>query len=72
MTKNPLSNIDYAMADQITVSNLKDTMNFLIKRNTILLNAKERSEKHDSIIRENLEMIGHFKKVLSHYGEHQE
>lgn len=72
MTKNPLSNIDYAMADQITVSNLKDTMNFLIKRNALLLNAKDRTEKHEMLIRENTEMIGHFKRVLSHYGENQE
>ena len=71
MIKNPIHSIDYEMADRITVSNLKDTVNFLIKRNAQISNSSNiTQEMSDNYIKNN-KLIEAFKMILEHYGENQ-
>jgi hypothetical protein len=70
MFKDPIHSIDYEMADRITISNLKDTMNFLVKKNEKLVQKAgeyDLSESNEFVKNNNL--IECFKAVLKHYGE---
>lgn len=69
MHKDPIHSIDYEMADRITVSNLRDTMNFLIKRNTQISNSSNITQEMSDAYVKNTRVIECFKVVLEHYGE---
>lgn len=69
MIKNPIHSIDYEMADRITVSNLKDTMSFLIKRNTQISNTANITQEMSDNYVKNTRLIEAFKLILEHYGE---
>lgn len=69
MYKDPIHSIDYEMADRITVSNLKDTMNFLVKRNSQISNSSNITQEMSDTYVKNTKMIEHFKAVLEHFGE---
>ena len=70
MSKSPRFEIDYETSDRITVLNLKDTMNYLVKEN------KEYEGKVDLLPHQkedyayNLVTIAALRTVLKHYGEH--
>lgn len=69
MIKNPIHSIDYEMADRITISNLKDTMSFLIKRNSQISNTTNITQEMSDNYVKNTRLIEAFKLILEHYGE---
>lgn len=69
MIKNPIHSIDYEMADRITISNLKDTMSFLTKRNTQISNTANITQEMSDNYVKNTRLIEAFKLILEHYGE---
>jgi len=70
MSKSPRFEIDYETSDRITLLNLKDTMNYLMKENK-QLEAKEAKAEMKSHEKEdyayNIVMIAALKTVIKHY-----
>lgn len=72
MSKSPRFEIDYETSDRITVLNLKDTMNYLIKENKQYENKPDLLPHQKEDYAYNLVTISALKAVLRHYGERVE
>lgn len=67
MSKSPRFEIDYETSDRITLLNLKDTMNYLMKENK-QLEAKTEMKSHEKEdYAYNIVMIAALKTVIKHY-----